>query len=606
MSTRRNRGGDMRPAKLQFDRRSPSHAAPDSSLPARDRDWLTLVFPADLEEEFRRDYARRSLGTNRVAMILVAGLYIVSGFFDSWILPDVNATVWMIRYGTVVLLILTFLFTFSRHYERLREIVVVTMYMVVTFSILAVIVMAGSAGGDGYFVSLLFCVMFVFTVVPPRFIYGVCACLVIVVAYELSAIWLAETPLPVLMRNSFFLLIASLFGTLTGYHLEVYLRRDFLLRRQLELANLAKSRFVAAASHDLRQPLHALGLFVAQLHGAADAAERGRLVGRIDAAMAAMNELFNDLLDISKLDAGILVPNRTEFPLAHLLERVETTCAGAAREKGLRLRVAPSTAWVRSDVILLERILLNLVTNAVRYTARGGVLVGCRRSGGLLRIEVWDSGAGIPEDQRRNIFGEFYQLAGSERGRRGGLGLGLAIVERLCRLLDHRIELTSTLGKGSCFAVVVPMVAARTKAVAPAPQAVADASRGKLVVVIDDDALVVEGMRGLLRGWGCNVVTAASQDAALSDLDEQRPDLIISDYRLANGITGIEAIEHLRATFGTAIPAFLISGDTAPERVREARAGGYHLLHKPVQPMALRAMLGQLLKEDAAGARQIS
>jgi len=373
--------------------------------------------------------------------------------------------------------------------------------------------------------------------------------------------------------------------------------------RQLELANTYKSRFLATASHDLRQPLHALNLFVAQLRAETDPAERSRLVGRIDAAVSAMNELFDALLDMSKLDAGVLEPNLTNFPVERLLKRMETTFAEAAREKGLRLRVVSPGAWVRSDFILLERVLLNLVSNAVRYTSRGGVVVGCRRRGEQLRIDVWDSGAGIPQDQQRNIFGEFYQLAGPEPERRGGLGLGLSIVDRLGDLLGHAIELTSLPGKGSRFSILVPMAAAlrETMESAVSPTTIADPVSGKLIVVIDDDALVLDGMRGILQSWGCRVVTAASDTQAFARLAEEggQPDLIISDYRLADGKTGIEAIERLRGALDFAVPAFLISGDTAPERLREASASGYHLLHKPVPPMALRTTLNRLLKTHA-------
>jgi signal transduction histidine kinase/CheY-like chemotaxis protein len=372
---------------------------------------------------------------------------------------------------------------------------------------------------------------------------------------------------------------------------------------QLELANLAKSRFLAAASHDLRQPLQALGMFVAQLQEHMKTAEGSRLVERIDAAVAAMNELFNALLDISKLDAGVLSTNVTDLPINHILKRIESTFTGVAREKGLSFRVVASGVWVRSDVILLERIILNLASNAVRYTTSGGVVVGCRHRGHLMRIEVCDSGPGIPEDQRRNIFGEFYRLAGENR--QGGLGLGLAIVERLCKLLDHPIELTSKVGKGSKFAVTVPSAPARAQ-FAPqiAASVAADVSRDKFVVVIDDDALVLDSVGGMLRSWGCRVIAADSLEAALTALEgEQSPHLIISDYRLANGQSGISAIAKLREAFGGAIPAFLISGDTAPERLREAQESGHHLLHKPVRPMRLRAMVNQMLKTpQVAGA----
>jgi signal transduction histidine kinase len=367
--------------------------------------------------------------------------------------------------------------------------------------------------------------------------------------------------------------------------------------RQLELANLAKSRFLAAASHDLRQPLHALTLFVGQLRGHMKSSERGRLIDRIDAAVSAMNELFNALLDISKLDAGAIATNITEFPIARLFERVETTFAEAALEKGLSLRLVSSRAWVRSDIIMLERILLNLVSNAVRYTSRGGVVIGCHRRGDTLRIDVCDSGPGIPEDQRQSVFEEFYQLANPERDRRGGIGLGLAIVDRLCRLLNHPIELTSTIGKGSRFSITVAIAAGPSKVEAATTPAKNDGITCKTVVVIDDVPIVLEGMGGLLRNWGFNVIVAESCNQALAHLAKrnERPSLIVSDYHLRDGNSGIEVIEQMRAVFRTPIPAFLVSGDTSPELLRRARAKGYFLVHKPVNPMRLRVVLGQVL-----------
>jgi signal transduction histidine kinase/integral membrane sensor domain MASE1/CheY-like chemotaxis protein len=369
---------------------------------------------------------------------------------------------------------------------------------------------------------------------------------------------------------------------------------------ELTLANTAKSRFLAVASHDLRQPLHALGLFVAQLRTPLESGEMAKAIERVSAAVGEMNEMFDSLLDISKLDAGVLAPKIVEFSIARLLQRVERTFDQATREKGLRLRVTRSAAWVRSDVVLLERILLNLVSNAVRYTLRGGIIVGCRRRGEMLRIEVWDSGPGIPEDQKQNIFGEFFQLPGPERDRYGGLGLGLAIVDRLRRLLNHQLELTSAVGRGSRFTILVPMAAARVTPAEPvgSPYPAAFAVQGKVILVIDDAPIVQEATSGLLGKWGCSVVTAGSDEAALIQLAEreQRPDLIISDYHLANGKTGVEAIERIDAAFGASIPAILISGDTAPERLRDAKDKGYILLHKPVDPMRLRAVMHQLFK----------
>jgi signal transduction histidine kinase/CheY-like chemotaxis protein len=378
--------------------------------------------------------------------------------------------------------------------------------------------------------------------------------------------------------------------------------------RQLELANTAKSRFLAMASHDLRQPLHALGLFVAQLRTPLESLERTKMIERVGAVVREMNAMFNALLDISKLDAGVLKPKIVEFSIARLLKRVETTFDQATRERGLRLRVMRSDAWVRSDPLLLERILLNLVSNAVRYTLRGGIIVGCRRRGEMLRIEVWDSGPGIPEDHRQSIFGEFFQLSTSERAQHGGLGLGLAIVDRLRRLLNHEIELTSIVGRGSRFTILVPMAAEGVKSVETARSLypAAFALAGKLILIIDDAPIVLEGTSGLLGKWGCSVVTAGSDEAALLQLAERerRPDLIISDYHLANGKTGLAAIERIDAAFGAPIPAILISGDTAPERLRDAKDKGYILLHKPVDPMRLRAVMHQLLTRGEIPARR--
>ncbi len=389
--------------------------------------------------------------------------------------------------------------------------------------------------------------------------------------------------------------LQDLYGTLEGKVEE--------RTHQLEIANLAKSRFLAVASHDLRQPLHALGLFVAQLHSCKNRTERSQLIGRIDAALSAMNELFSALLDISKLDAGALTPNIAACSAAQLLKRVETTFAGAAREKGLSLRVVASSAWVRSDFILLERIVFNLVSNAVRYTNKGRIVIGCRSRDEHICIEVWDTGAGVPADQQENIFGEFYRLGEPDRDTRAGLGLGLAIVDRLCRLLDHPVHLKSIVGKGSCFSVTVPRIVAPAGAKQPTPvRAPIRMSNGKLVAVIDDDPLVLEGMGGLLRSWGYRVITGASDNAALVGLRAQQrtPDLIISDYRLPDGKTGIEVIERLRSTLDADIPAFLLSGDTNPELLQDGRINGYHLLHKPVNPMVLRALVTQVLKTRAA------
>jgi signal transduction histidine kinase len=375
--------------------------------------------------------------------------------------------------------------------------------------------------------------------------------------------------------------------------------------KQLELATQAKSRFLATASHDLRQPLHALGLFVAQLQSRNRAEERKTIVERIQASLSVMNELFNALLDVTKLDAGALAPKLVNFPVMHLLRRVETTFGEAAREKGLSLHVVGSSAWIRSDRILLERIVFNLVSNAIRYTSTGRILVGCRRAGKQVRIEVWDTGAGIPADQHQNIFGEFYRLKPSEGGA-VGFGLGLAIVDRLAKLMNHSISVKSEVKKGSCFAIAVAEVEAAPEKteVAAVPRRQLGFTDRKLIVVVDNDRLVLEGMSGLIRSWGCDVVAGENETAVLKALSDHArlPDLIISDYHLQDGKNGIDIIAQLRLALDAPIAAFLMSGDMDAEPLRAARSKGFTLLHKPVEPMTLRATLTQMVGKRAASA----
>jgi signal transduction histidine kinase/CheY-like chemotaxis protein len=372
---------------------------------------------------------------------------------------------------------------------------------------------------------------------------------------------------------------------------------------ELVAANRAKSRFLAAASHDLRQPMHALGLFVTQLNNRIKDPENRHLTGRIEAAVSALQGLLDALLDVSRLDAGVVTANLTDFRVNTLLERIETAFAPDATDRGLHFRVARCRLAVRSDPMLLERILTNLVANALRYSEAGGILIGCRRRGDRVRIEVWDTGVGIAPEHQQAIFQEFYQVGNPERDRTKGMGLGLSIAARLARLLGGRIDLRSVPGRGSVFAVEVPR-ADEIRATVPdvAPTDINDRLQGAFVLVVDDDALVCEALAGLMEQWGCTVITAASGDQALAALTQQarRPDAVLCDYRLPADETGSDVIRRLRERVGADLPAALITGDTSPERLREARESGIPLLHKPVQPARLRALLEHLVAAPAA------
>jgi signal transduction histidine kinase/CheY-like chemotaxis protein len=365
-------------------------------------------------------------------------------------------------------------------------------------------------------------------------------------------------------------------------------------------ANVAKSKFIATASHDLRQPVHALGLLAGALQGYPMNDEMRRLVGQIGGSVTAMDGLFNSLLDISRLDAGVVESQVEDFSIGALIERVCRDHLAEAKAKGLRLVWSRCSAIVRTDPFLLERILRNLVSNAVRYTDRGRIVVGCRR-GNRLRVEVWDTGRGIPLDQQREVFREFFQLGNVERDRAKGLGLGLAIVDRLAKLLDCPVALRSAPGKGSVFKIAVPLAQGellRGQNISEAPMYVTP--RG-LILVIDDDEVIQSAMRSLLSSWGHDVIVAGSTAEMLDRIATRspRPDLIICDYRLRDGENGIDAIRRLQSKDNERVPAILITGDTAPDRLQEAQESGLVLLHKPVAEIKLRATVGNLMRARA-------
>lgn len=381
------------------------------------------------------------------------------------------------------------------------------------------------------------------------------------------------------------------------------------LSRQKELAeqaSLAKSTFLAAASHDLRQPVHALGLFVGALRAIPLPAEGARLVERIEESTNAMDGLFSAILDISKLDAGVIHVEPHSFPIQSAFDRVCGDLASEARAKSISLICCRSSLAVHTDPLLLERILRNLVSNAVRHTATGKVLVGARRQADQVRIEVWDTGPGIPVSQRERIFQEYFQLQNPERDRSMGLGLGLAIVRRLTDLLGCQVTLRSELGKGSCFSVDVRKADMATAPRVDVVDVTGHAARG-LVLVIDDEAAIRDAMQSVLVGWGYSVIAAGSGSEMVAALAECRetPKSIICDYRLRNGENGIEVIKEIQAECNEAIPAMLITGDTAADRLLEAQASGLLLLHKPVSNAKLRAAIVNLIASAEVAQRVI-
>ena len=370
-------------------------------------------------------------------------------------------------------------------------------------------------------------------------------------------------------------------------------------KEQAERANLAKSKFLAAAAHDLRQPLQSLFFFSEALH--ADlATDRGReRLLHLQRGLDALKDLLDSLLDVSRLDAGIVPAQVQDVPMNELLRQLDAAYAPIARGKGLEWRIESCPAHVRTDRNLLARMLRNLVENALRYTRQGGVALACRTEGERLRIAVRDTGIGIPPDHLTMIWDEFHQVGNPERDRTQGLGLGLAIVKRLSELLHHPVDVCSTPGQGSEFSVSVPLAAAVSASAPAAGPAQTDADRlsgaGRFAVVVDDDAIVLMGLKTILEEWGYEVLIAPSTDVMLERLRavEREPDIIVADYRLREGRIGTEAILALRQRYGREIPAMLLTGEIGPEAQRDADSHGFGLLHKPVGPRQLVAALNR-------------
>lgn len=371
------------------------------------------------------------------------------------------------------------------------------------------------------------------------------------------------------------------------------------LTKEAEAANLAKTRFLASASHDLRQPLHAMGLFIDVLAECKDEAERIQITDKIRKSGLALENLLESLLDISKLDAGAVTVNKEPFELQSVFDALATEFESMAKDKKISIRFVDTAVWVDSDIRIVERILRNFISNAIRYTARGGVLIGCRRKKQSVLLSVYDTGHGFSEDNKGLIFAEFQQLENPERDRTKGLGLGLAIVNRLAGLLKADIHVQSVLGKGAMFAVELPICQKEECAHQSLQNITAPLDlSGKHIVVVDDESDIRDGLSSLLSSWGCHVCAISSVEEARSQLAEKElcPDLVLADYRLRDNETGVDVIREIQTMFvNDDLPAIIITGDTAPDRIKEAKASGFEILHKPISGGRLRATLNAIL-----------
>lgn len=406
-----------------------------------------------------------------------------------------------------------------------------------------------------------------------------------------------------LLSLGFYTLLAAAFNkTRMVYALQLQKAKE-----RAEEDVIAKSRFLAAASHDLRQPTHALGMFTARLRQLPHTGEARDLVDGVDASVRALQHMLDEFFDYSRLGLPTMQVRSCDFPVQRLLTSLIDSFSAQAAVNGVKLRVRPSKAWVHSDPVVLQRVLYNLVANAIQYTEKGGILVACRSvdGGRRVRFEVWDTGVGIAPENQGRVFSEFFQVENPERDRSKGFGLGLSIVKLSCEWLGAHLSLRSQLGAGSRFSVVLPQVPAGEAL--PSEPTISNAALGSdaltvseekaVVLVIEDDPLGSAAMESLLNGWGCEVHSAHQGSQALQMVRAGLlPQYIVSDYRLPGGMDGLQTIHALRECANLTIPACVVSGDNSPALKETATGMGVIVLHKPVRPAKLRSVMRNALR----------
>jgi len=562
---------------------------------------------AYLDEEFLR---MRSQG--RFAAFIGLSSYLALGIFDPWLFaPEVQPTIWAIRLATMVASIATISLSFFPVFRRANYLLLALIgpYAGIGFIAFSLYLPPQLAGF--YYPGMILVCFFTYNFVGTRFVYALGVDLLLLFSYNLAAILHGDLPLAMLAVHDVFIVISNLIGGAAGYLNELQRRKLFLAgldlrkemesaqaaKREAELANTAKSRFLAAVSHDLRQPIHAQGMFLNVLSETDLDAKQREIVTHIRATATASGEMLHTLMDFSRIEAGAITPKIQPFHLQPLLNKIETEFMPQAEAKHLAYHARETVLAATSDQALVEIILRNLVSNAIRYTQQGGILVACRKRGETVVLEVYDTGIGIEASQHREIFREFYQLGNPERDRSKGLGLGLSIVEGLKQTLGHAISLSSVPGCGSVFRLTLPIAKPEDLTTENPQQKTSSRKSGIRILLVDDDEEVRTGTKQQLQTWGFECDAVESIEAAIEVATAHPPTIIVSDYRLRGNRTGTEVVAALRDAVNPRLPALLITGDTAPERIKEANSSGIPLLHKPVAPSELyRCIVAELEK----------
>jgi len=576
---------------------------------------LTLrFFNHETEQAYQQQDISRKVVQGRFAMVCGIVIYLLLGFlFDRKLFPpDALTLVWVIRLSALLVPMSVLALTFHPFFQRSNDLPLAMVGVAAGLGIMLLSQHLASAMVVYYYPMLILATFYTYNLTGTRFVYAMGVDVFIFLAYNLSMFMRGDVSLFNVSLQDFYIFSANLIGGGAGYMTELQRRQIFLAKQMLnekmrevqearheaDEANIAKSRFLAAVSHDLRQPIHAQGLFLNVLAATPLDVKQQQIVSRISAAAIATGEMLHTLMDFSRIEAGVIKPSVSPFRLQLLLNKIEVEYMPLANDKNLSYRARETTLSVLSDRALVETILRNLVSNAIRYTQRGGILLACRKRGACVAIEVYDTGIGIDPAMHRDIFREFHQLGNPERDRNKGLGLGLAIAQGLAQTLQHPLTVRSRPGFGSVFSLLLPVAQGPVVELKETVKVSPVHKTGVRVLLIDDDEAVRQGTQQQLQEWGFECLGVESIEQALAAAQTFPPDVVISDYRLREQQTGAQAISALRELLqNPALPALLITGDTAPERIREAQASGIPLLHKPVAPNVLYSHLIELVSD---------
>jgi len=562
---------------------------------------LTLCF-YDKETEknyLAHDFVRLVIQWRTACII---GIFCYAGlgvFFDKWLFEaELYPLIWKIRIMALSAPILVFAMSYHSFFKKINYLPVALEAFAGGIGLIFMIQYLPNDKVVFYFPSLIAITFFTYNFIGTRFIYALGADIILFIVFNVTIYEKIDKLSMSMAIYDFYILIANLIGGGTGYLTELQRRKLFIsemsartetensrkAKREAVAANIEKSRFLAAVSHDLRQPIHAQGLFLNMLSETDISAEQSKIVSNIKIASVAMGDMLHTLMDFSRIEAGVMNTNIQDFSIQPLLNKVENEFLSQADVKNLVYRSRESSLSVRSDPTMLEMILRNLISNAIRYTESGGIMVACRKRGQFCALEVYDTGMGIESAYHDDIFREFYQVNNPERDRRKGLGLGLSIVKGLCQTLEHALAFKSIPGRGTMFRLMLPMTELSEYQAENQTLDLCSSKTGLRILFVDDDELVRFGTQQQLIAWGFECDAVESLEEAMASAETNCPDLVISDYRLRNQSTGAEVIASLRNRWDQDLPALLITGDTAPDRLLEARSHGVRLLHKPVSP----------------------